>query len=80
MSTHNIHFCGEKRKLLCGYPLLSGAMITDGQNDLNECICHVGFFDLLLCKIPQYFWKFVLFSVFQVILVIVYISGSKYWL
>ena len=36
MSTHNIHeallvsthnmFCGEIRKILCGYPLLSGTM------------------------------------------------------
>ena len=28
MSTHNIGFCGEIRKILCGYPLLSVAMIT----------------------------------------------------
>ena len=27
MSTHNICFCGEIRKILCGYPLLSGAMV-----------------------------------------------------
>ena len=27
MSTHNICFCGEIRKLLCGYPLLSVAMV-----------------------------------------------------
>ena len=26
MSTHNIYFCGEIRKILCGYPLLSVAM------------------------------------------------------
>ena len=26
MSTHNICFCGEIRKILCGYPLLSGAI------------------------------------------------------
>ena len=26
MSTHNICFCGEIRKILCEYPLLSGAM------------------------------------------------------
>ena len=26
MSTHNICFCGEIRKILCGYPLLSVAM------------------------------------------------------
>ena len=26
MSTHNICFYGEIRKLLCGYPLLCGAM------------------------------------------------------
>ena len=28
MSTHNICFCGEIRKILCGYPLLSVAMET----------------------------------------------------
>ena len=27
MSTHNICFCGEIRKILCGYPLLSVAMM-----------------------------------------------------
>ena len=27
MSTHNICFCGEIRKILCGYPLLSVAMV-----------------------------------------------------
>ena len=27
MSTHNICFHGEIRKILCGYPLLSGAML-----------------------------------------------------
>ena len=27
MSTHNIRFCGEIRKILCGYPLLSVAMM-----------------------------------------------------
>ena len=26
MSTHNICFCGEIRKILCGYPHLSVAM------------------------------------------------------
>ena len=26
MSTHNICFCGEIRKILCGYPLISVAM------------------------------------------------------
>ena len=26
MSTHNICFCRERRKILCGYPLLSVAM------------------------------------------------------
>ena len=29
MSTHNICFCGEIRKILCGYPLLSVAMELD---------------------------------------------------
>ena len=28
MSTHNICFCGEIRKILCGYPLLSVAMLV----------------------------------------------------
>ena len=27
MSTHNICFCREIRKILCGYPLLSVAMV-----------------------------------------------------
>ena len=27
MSTHNISFHGEMRKILSGYPLLSGAML-----------------------------------------------------
>ena len=31
MSTHNICFRGEIRKILCGYPLLSVAM------DLDQC-------------------------------------------
>ena len=29
MSTHNIRFRGEIRKILCGYPLLSVAMQMD---------------------------------------------------
>ena len=28
MSTHNICFCREIRKILCGYPLLSVAMFA----------------------------------------------------
>ena len=28
MSTHNICFCGEIRKILSDYPILSGAMTT----------------------------------------------------
>ena len=31
MSTHNICFCQEIRKILCGYPLLSVAMIDPEQ-------------------------------------------------
>ena len=31
MSTHNIRFCGEIRKILCGYPLLSVAMFYSFQ-------------------------------------------------
>ena len=29
MSTHNICFCREIRKILCGYPLISVAMGRD---------------------------------------------------
>ena len=29
MSTHNICFCGEIRKILCAYPLLSVAMVSE---------------------------------------------------
>ena len=29
MNTHNICFCREIRKILCGYPLLYVAMIND---------------------------------------------------
>ena len=32
MSTHNICFCGEIRKILCGYPLLPVAMSLATQN------------------------------------------------
>ena len=32
MSTHNICFRREKRKILCGYPLLSVAMFLQQQN------------------------------------------------
>ena len=28
MSTHNICFCGEIRKILCGYSLLTGTMLS----------------------------------------------------
>ena len=31
MSTHNICFCGEIRKILCRYPLLSVAMFNTDQ-------------------------------------------------
>ena len=33
MSTHNICFCGEIRKILCGYPLLPVAMPLKYSND-----------------------------------------------
>ena len=29
MSTHKVCFCREIRKILCGYPLLSVAMISE---------------------------------------------------
>ena len=32
MSTHNICFCGEIRKILCGYPLLTVAMNMSNKN------------------------------------------------
>ena len=32
MSTHNIYFRGEIRKILCGYPLLSVAMMSVFKN------------------------------------------------
>ena len=36
MSTHNICFCGEIKKILCGYPLLSVAMT---ESPLHELFC-----------------------------------------
>ena len=33
MSTHNICFRGELRKILCGYPLLSVAMTSDSPSN-----------------------------------------------
>ena len=35
MSTHNIYFRGEIRKIICGYPLLSVAMDKRGSH-INE--------------------------------------------
>ena len=37
MSTHNICIGGEIRKILCGYPLLSVAMIT-GSFEVKRCL------------------------------------------
>ena len=40
MSTHNICFRREIRKILCGYPLLSVAMII-GKKMLNNSFCYL---------------------------------------
>ena len=42
MSTHNICFRGEIRKILCGYPLLSVAMIhvPEYRHDLIQALLH----------------------------------------
>ena len=45
MSTHNICFCLEIRKIFCGYPLLSVAMI----NYVNFCQ-KAGSSNLIGCK------------------------------
>ena len=47
MSTHNICFHGEIRKILCRYPLFSGAMILIGKTEkalirLHRCADHSG--------------------------------------
>ena len=43
MSTHNVCFCGEKRKILCGYPIISEAMwICSLIWSFNACICSKG--------------------------------------
>ena len=36
MSTHNICFRREIRKIICGYPLLSVAMIIVGVHSINR--------------------------------------------
>ena len=44
MSTHNICFRGEIRKILCGYPLLSVAMVASPESvstHLNMNICSI---------------------------------------
>ena len=38
MSTNNICFCGEIRKILCGYPLLSVPMILVEQVDFDHLL------------------------------------------
>ena len=38
MSTHNKCFCGEIRKILCGYHLLSGAMPVVLKNKITELV------------------------------------------
>ena len=43
MSTHNICFRGEIRKILCGYPLLSVAMNATCEGNTivqGMCICY----------------------------------------
>ena len=43
MSTHNICFRGEIRKIICGYPLLSVAMSVD-----HDQLPHSVAYDLVL--------------------------------
>ena len=45
MSTHNIYFRGEIRKILCGYPLLSVAMDMSTVKVVQEnaAICFLGY-------------------------------------
>ena len=38
MSTHNICFCREIRKILCGYPLLSVAMLVLYNTDIGDML------------------------------------------
>ena len=39
MSTHNICFSGEIRKILCGYSLLSGAVLCHAESKDLESAC-----------------------------------------
>ena len=48
MSTHNICFRGEIRKILCGYPLLSVAMC---QKQDQRLILIAGHVDLILLEV-----------------------------
>ena len=69
MSTHNICFHGDIRKLLCGYPLLFGAMLiwwstTSVMIDMKKCCllqvpksARSKFFTLIVCC-NQLYWRF----------------------
>ena len=48
MSTHNICFCGEIRKIICGYPLLSVALFYINFL-LRELVYTIFTFDCLFC-------------------------------
>ena len=52
MSTHNICFCREIRKILCGYPLLSVAMseVLSLVVKATNCVIHSCLFTIL---VPQ---------------------------
>ena len=49
MSTHNLSFCGEIRKKICGYPLLSGSTCSNQysetmQSDNLDIFYNIGWF------------------------------------
>ena len=47
MSTHNICFCREIRKILCGYPLLSVAMTQVNIEKFQCPVIRNGYYDLI---------------------------------
>ena len=48
MSTHNMCFHGEIRKIFCGYPLLSGALGSTGV--------------MLICQVSLFFQKAAMYA------------------
>ena len=59
MSTHNICFHGETRKISCGYPLLSVAMPLDSFRKWGDHIFYLVFYyptlNLILLYFPFHF-------------------------